>query len=78
MRFAENKPGQQIVQKIAAVAVRQRVRMRNIAPATGVSYRPDKALPDTHLVGHSIRLCLRRAGEEHPAQRVVQLGGVEF
>lgn len=44
----------------------------------GRFYRPDKALPDTQLVGHGVGLRLRGAGEKHPAQRVIQLGGIEF
>ncbi|CQB02896.1 Uncharacterised protein [Salmonella enterica subsp. enterica serovar Typhimurium str. DT104] len=78
VRFTKNKLCQQVMQEVAAVAVRQSVWERGGGFATGGFYRPDKALPDTQLVGHGVGLRLRGAGEKHPAQRVIQLRGIEF
>ena len=73
MRFAEDKLRQQIVQKIAAVAVRQ--GERGNPPSL---YSPDKTLPDARLIGYRVCLRLRGAGKKYAAQGVVKLGGVKF
>ncbi len=74
VRFAEDKLRQQIVQKIAAVAVWQGMGWGIRLPFDS----PDKTLPDARLIGYGVCLRLRGAGKKYAAQGVVKLGGVKF